>query len=217
MLDTATQRATMVAAQLRPNDVTDARIRHAMLTMPRERFVPSGFAQVAYMESPIPLAPDRVLLDPRCFAKLLQLANVGPNERVLDVACGTGYSTAVLSLLGREVVGLEAHTDLAALATKNLAASGLANTRIVSGPLVWGCPKDAPFDVIFLNGAIECEPKELLGQLSDGGRLVAILRNGAAGHAIVYLNHQGALGERTAFDAGAPVLPGFEKPRGFVF
>jgi protein-L-isoaspartate(D-aspartate) O-methyltransferase len=217
MLDTADQRANMVAAQIRPNDVTDARIREAMLTVPRERFVSDGFAPVAYMEGYIPVGPGRVLLDPRSFAKLLQLAEVRPSDRVLDVACGTGYSTAILALLGREVVAVEDNKDLAARTSANLAVLGLTNARVTGGSLVSGCPGEAPFDVIFLNGAIECEPKELLGQLGDGGRLVAIARNGAAGHAVVYLNHQGAVGERSAFDACVPVLPGFEKPPRFVF
>jgi protein-L-isoaspartate(D-aspartate) O-methyltransferase len=217
MLDTADQRANMVAAQLRPNDVKDARVRDAMATVPRERFVPDGFAPVAYMEGYIPVGPGRVLLDPRSFGKLLQLAEVKPNDRVLDVACGTGYSTAVLALIGREVVGIEDNADLAARASASLGVLGLGNARVIGGSPVSGSPKDGPFDVIFINGAIEREPEELLGQLADGGRLVAIMRADAAGHAVVYLKHQGAVGERSAFDACVPVLPGFEKPRQFVF
>jgi protein-L-isoaspartate(D-aspartate) O-methyltransferase len=217
MLDTAAQRANMVAAQLRPNDVTDSRLRDAMLTVPRERFVPAAFAPVAYMEGDIPLAPGRVLLEPRCFAKLLQLAGVGPNDRVLDIACGTGYSTAILSFLAAEVVALEDNAELAAQAQGNLQTLGLANARVITGTLTAGCPKDAPFDVIFLNGAIAREPEELLAQLGDGGRLVAIRQNGAGGKGVIYLNHEGALGERSVFDATVPVLPGFEKPPSFVF
>jgi protein-L-isoaspartate(D-aspartate) O-methyltransferase len=217
MLDTAAQRANMVAAQLRPNDVTDSRLRDAMLTVPRERFVPAAFAPVAYMEGDIPLGPGRVLLEPRCFAKLLQLAGIGPNDRVLDIACGTGYSTAILSFLATEVVALEDNAELAAQAQSNLRTLGVANTRVITGTLTSGCPNEGPFDVIFLNGAIAREPEELLAQLGDGGRLVAIRRNGAGGKGVIYLNHEGALGERSAFDATVPVLPGFEKPPSFVF
>jgi protein-L-isoaspartate(D-aspartate) O-methyltransferase len=217
MLDTAAQRANMVAAQLRPNDVTDARIRDAMLTVPRERFVPGAMAPVAYMERCIPVGAGRVLLDPRSFAKLLQLAAIRPDDRVLDVGCGTGYSTAVLSLLAGKVVALEENPELAAGAEANLRALGVAHAQVVTGPLVQGCPDRAPFDVIFLNGAIETEPTTLLAQLKDGGRLVAIHRDGAAGHARLYLKHDGAIGERSAFDAQVPLLPGFEKPLSFVF
>jgi len=217
MRDSAAQRANMVAAQLRPNDVTNSRLRDAMLTVPRERFVPAAFAAVAYMEGEIPLGPGRVLMEPRSFAKLLQLADVGPDDRVLDIACGTGYSTAILSHLAREVVALEDSAQLASQAQANLQALSVSNARVNTGTLTAGCPKDGPFDVIFLNGAIACAPAALLAQLGDGGRLVAVRRNGAGGHGVIYLNHEGAWGERSVFDAVVPVLPGFETPQRFAF
>jgi protein-L-isoaspartate(D-aspartate) O-methyltransferase len=217
MLDTAVQRANMVAAQLRTNDVTDARVRDAMASVPRERFVPEASQPVAYMERCIPLGAGRVLLDPRCFAKLLQLAAVKPDDVVLDVGCGAGYSAAVLSLLAARVFALEQDAELAARTEKNLRDVGAVNTQTIRGPLTKGCPEHAPFDVIVLNGAVEVEPATLIAQLKNGGRLVAVVREGAAGHARLYLNHEGAIGERDAFDAQVPVLPGFEKPRSFVF
>jgi protein-L-isoaspartate(D-aspartate) O-methyltransferase len=217
MLDTAAQRANMVAAQLRPNDVTDSRLRDAMLTVPRERFVPAGFAPVAYMEGEIPLAPGRVLLEPRAFAKLIQLAAIEPDDCVLDVACGTGYSTAILSFLARDVIGLEDNAELAEAAQRNLQALALSGARIVTGPMTSGAAKHGPFDVIFVNGAVAREPEELLAQLADGGRLVTIRKNGAGGKGVVYLNHEGALGERSAFDATVPVLAPFAMPPRFVF
>jgi protein-L-isoaspartate(D-aspartate) O-methyltransferase len=217
MLDTAAQRANMVAAQLRPNDVSDARLRDAMLTIPRERFVPADMLPVAYAERCVPVGAGRVLLDPRAFAKLVQLAEVLPDDHVLDVGCGTGYSTAVLSLLASEVVALEENAALAGQADSNLRALGVNNARVVLGTLTQGCPKEAPFDVIVLNGAVECSPGELLAQLKDGGRLVAFRHDGDAGHAVLYVNHQGAIGERDAFDAKVPVLTGFERRPSFVF
>src|SRR5436190_17525620 len=145
MADTAVQRANMVAAQLRPNDVTDARIRDAMLTIPRERFVPASYLPVAYAERCIPLDGARVLLDPRTLAKLLQLADIGPNDRVLDVGCGSGYSTAILSMLAAEVIGLEESQALADRALGNLQGLGFANVAVVTGKLAQGCPQHAPF------------------------------------------------------------------------
>jgi protein-L-isoaspartate(D-aspartate) O-methyltransferase len=217
MADTAVQRANMVAAQLRSNDVTDARIREAMLTIPRERFVPASYLPVAYAERCIPLDQERVLLDPRTLAKLLQLADVGPEDRVLDVGCGSGYSTAILSMMAREVIGLEESRALADRATENLRALGAANASIVAGKLAQGCPQRAPFDVIFMNGAAEREPTQLLAQLNRNGRLVVIKREGSAGHGVIYLRHEDAVGERSAFDAQVPLLPGFESQRAFVF
>jgi len=217
MADTAVQRANMVAAQLRPNDVTDPRIRDAMLMVPRERFVPAPYLPVAYAERCIPLDGGRTLLDPRTLAKLLQLAGIAPEDRVLDVGCGTGYSTAVLSLLAREVIGVEESEKLAHQATENLRALGIANASIMTGKLTQGGPQRAPYDVILMNGSIERDPAELLGQLDGNGRLVVVKRDGSAGHGMLYLRHENAIGERSVFDAHVPVLPGFERPARFVF
>jgi protein-L-isoaspartate(D-aspartate) O-methyltransferase len=216
MLDIASQRAAMVASQLRPNDVTDARIRDAMLTIPRERFVPQTAAPIAYSEDCIPLGNGRVLADPRAFSKLVQLAGVKPDDTVLDVGCAAGYSSAVLSLLAGRVVALEEDPNLAKQAEQNLHSLS-PNAQVVCGPLAAGCPERGPYDVIFLNGAIEVEPSVLLSQLKDSGRLTAIWRKGAAGQARLYVNHVGAIGERGDFNALLPVLPGFEKPSTFVF
>ena len=124
MLDSAAQRANMVATQLRTNDVTDARVRGAMLVVPRERFVPEALKPVAYMERCIALKDSRVILDARSFAKLLQLATILPDDFVLDLGCGTGYSSAVLSLIAGRVIALEEDAELAGVAEENLRALG---------------------------------------------------------------------------------------------
>jgi len=217
MLDSAVQRSNMVAAQLRTNDVRDARICGAMEMIPRELFVPEEFRSLAYMERAIKLAPDRVLMDARCFGKLLQLAVIKPDETVLDVACGTGYSSAVLGMLAARVFAVEEQEELAATAQLRLQELGAGNVTVVRGKLTQGDAAHAPFDVIVLGGAIEQRPVSLLDQLKDGGRLVAVRRAGAASYGCVYVKHGSAIGERDAFDAWLPVLPGFEKPQAFVF
>jgi protein-L-isoaspartate(D-aspartate) O-methyltransferase len=217
MSDFAAQRAAMVDSQLRPNDVTDPRILKAMGDIARERFVPAALSAVAYMEDCIGLGKGRTLLDARCFGKLLQLAEIRASDRVLDVGCLTGYSTLVSSRLAQHVVGVEEDGELKRVAEKNLAVAGATNVAIVEAPLAQGWPKGAPFDAIVINGAIEVEPNALLDQLADGGRLVVIVRDRAAGHARLYLKHEGVVSERPAFDARLPLLPGFRKAAGFVF
>lgn len=217
MLDSAAQRANMVASQLRTNDVSDVRVRAAMSVIPRERFVPEAAVPLAYMEGCITLKNSRVMLDARSFGKLVQLAAILPEDVVLDLGCGTGYSSAVLSFMAGRVVALEEDAELAAAAEQNLRALGTMNAEVVRGPLVQGWPKAAPFDVIIVNGGIEVEPTGLVKQLKSGGRLVTIWRDGAVGTARLYVNDDGAVGNRNAFDAQVPVLPGFEKRPSFVF
>src|ERR1700704_624473 len=193
MLDSAAQRANMVATQVRTNDVTDARVCQALLEVPRETFVPPALVSLAYMESCVPLLRGRVLLDPRSFGKLLQLAAIGEEDSVLDVGCTTGYSTAVLARLGARGVGHGEDFELAQIAPKNL--RGLPNVEVANDPLDKGCPERSPFNVIVVNGAVERRPDMLLEQLADDGRLVCGVRDGAAGHAFLYVKHDGAIGE----------------------
>jgi protein-L-isoaspartate(D-aspartate) O-methyltransferase len=216
MSDSA-RRTAMVDSQLRTNDVTEPRLVKAMGEVARERFVPAALSAVAYMEACVPLAGGRVLLDPRCFGKLAQLAAIQPTDHVLDVACGTGYSTVVLAQLAAHVTGLEEDMALVQAAAKNLSGLHIKNAEIIHGELVQGWREKAPYDVIFVNGAIAVKPVSLLGQLNDGGRLVCVMRDGAAGHGCLYTKHDGAIGERSSFEAQLPVLSGFEKTLGFVF
>jgi protein-L-isoaspartate(D-aspartate) O-methyltransferase len=211
------RRTAMVESQLLPNDVTDARLIKAMGEIARERFVPAAMNAVAYMEGCVPLGGGRALLDARSFGKLAQLAAIRATDRVLDIGCGTGYSTAVLAHLAGHVTGLEEDAEFAHAAEKNLRTLGITNAEIVHGALAAGLPDKAPFDVVFVNGAVEVKPAALLSQLRDGGRLVCVMREGAAGQGCVYLKHDGAIGARAAFGAQLPVLPGFKKSLGFVF
>ncbi len=216
MSDYAAQRLTMVDTQVRANDVTDTRIHQAMLDVPRESFVPGSSRIVAYMEGCVTVGQGRVLLDARCFAKLAQLAAIRSGDTVLDVACATGYSSAVLARLARHVIGLEQDAQLARAAAKAL--KGVANAQIVQGTLAEGLPDRAPFDVIFMNGSAEHRPETLLAQLKEGGRLVCVMREpGGQGHATLFVKSDHALSDRIAFDADVPVLPGFERAPGFVF
>src|SRR6201996_7509399 len=151
-------RFNMVETQIRPADVTDPQVLAAMNAVPRERFVPRAAVALAYADVPVAVAPGRYLLDPRSFAKLLQLANIGAEDRVLDVGCATGYSSAVLARLAGSVVALEQDADLVRAAS-DLLARGQGKVELVQGGLVEGVKGQAPFDVIFVNGAIEQVPE----------------------------------------------------------
>jgi protein-L-isoaspartate(D-aspartate) O-methyltransferase len=208
----------MVEGQVRTNDVTDKRITEIMGRIERERFVPPAMRALAYADVCVEVKPGRYLLDPRSFSKLLQLGEVQESDRVLDVACATGYSTAVLAAMSADVVALEEDEELAKFAAPLLRTCEKRG-RIygVVAPHKEGAPGQAPFDVIFVNGAIEHVPQAWIDQLKEGGRLVAIFNEGPAGKANFCVRKSGALSRRFAFDATVPVLPGFERSRSFVF
>jgi len=226
MVEFARQRLTMVETQLRPNEVTNPRLLAAMSALPRERFVPERLRALAYIDEGIEVfpaidgAPARDLLAPMVLARLVQLAAVQPQDNVLDIGCATGYSTAVLTGLGRTVVGLEPEPELARAARRTLAELGLANAAIVEGPLVAGCPEKAPYDVILLNGSVPAPPDSLFAQLKEGGRLAAILLRGSPGtqgKAYLFINEGGEASGVPHFDAGARPLPGFSLVPSFIF
>jgi protein-L-isoaspartate(D-aspartate) O-methyltransferase len=212
---TAAARLHMIDSQIRPNDVTDPQLLAAIGAVARENFVPRAARALAYADIPVEIAPGRALLEPRCFAKLLQLARITATDRILDVACGTGYSSAVLARLGGHVVALEQDADLMRIASDALSTT--ANITLVQGGLIEGAKMEGPFDVIIVEGMIEQTPDTLLSQLAEGGRLVTILSDNGQGRATLFVKDNGGIGHRAAFDAAAPMLAGFKKAVGFVF
>lgn len=223
MIDFAAARRMMVDGQVRPNDVTDLRIIAAMLEIPRERFLPPAKTPLAYVDLDMPLLegpdgrPRRRMLKPMLLAKMIQAAGIRENDSVLDVGCGTGYSSAIIAQLARTVVALEEDATLALTAKENLYALGITNVSAETGPLGAGYAARAPYDVIFFEGATEIEPQALFPQLREGGRLVCVRGGSAAGKAVVYRRAGGDVSGWPAFDATASVLPGFTAAPAFVF
>ena len=155
-------------------------------------------------------------MEPLVLAKLLQLAAITPEDVVLDIGCGTGYSAAVLSKLANTVVALESDPELAARATATLSELSIDNVVVVAAPLAGGYAKQAPYDVIVFNGAVARIPETIARQLADGCRLVAVVGEGV-GQGILMTRNRGILAQRPAFDAATPILPDFVQEPGFVF
>ncbi|WP_161914317.1 protein-L-isoaspartate O-methyltransferase [Methylosinus sp. C49] len=222
---TATLRQTMVERQLRTFDVTDLPLLRRFLTVPREIFLPHDLAPLAYSDLALTLKddsgrPGRALLPPLVLARLLQDADVRETDRVLDIAGGAFYSSALLSPLAREIVALEDDARLTATARSYLQFVGATNVRVETGPLAAGVPAAAPFDVIIVQGAVEAGLDRLFEQLTPNGRLLAIAKaEPDSGWAVTRFDRSGGApaGARALFDASAPVLEGFEKAPGFVF
>jgi protein-L-isoaspartate(D-aspartate) O-methyltransferase len=216
MSDYSSRRVTMVDTQVRPSDVTKFPIISAMLTVHRENFVPDAAREAAYVGSNITLGDRRVILEARSLAKILDVLDIQPGERVLDVGAGFGYASAVMVALGAQVVAVE-EAGMAAAARQKLDAAGCDGVTLVTGPLQAGAPTDGPYDAIIVQGAVEAMPDAIEAQLKEGGRIGAIFMEGALGIARVGHKQGGVITWRYAFNATAPVLPGFELRRTFVF
>ncbi|HEX8307119.1 MAG TPA: protein-L-isoaspartate O-methyltransferase [Allosphingosinicella sp.] len=207
-------RRAMIASQLRTTGTNDPRVLAAMGEVPRERFVPAARASLAYADALVPLKPGRDFNSPMALGRLLTEASPKPGERALVVAAATGYAAALMARLAGPVTALEQDAELAAEARTNLAGSGV---RLVEGPFDRGCPEEAPFDLILIDGAVECIPDSLIAQLADGGRLATgMLENGVTRLAIGRRAGEG-FGIAAFADAAAAILPGFNKPRAFKF
>lgn len=215
----AEARRQMVLTQLRPNKVIDEQLIAAMAALPREQFVPKAYRGVAYMDEDVAVAPGRYLMEPMVLARLLQEAEIQSGEVALVVGSGTGYELGVLARLCSTVIGLEADAGLAQQASQTLQALDIDNTAIVEGALKDGLAKQGPFNLILLAGAVPEIPAALLAQLADGGRLVGVVRPAGApiGQAVLIKRSGDLFPQRVLFDAGTPLLPGFERPAGFVF
>ncbi|MGF1457103.1 MAG: protein-L-isoaspartate O-methyltransferase [Alphaproteobacteria bacterium] len=217
MMDFGKARAAMVEGQVRANDVTDTRLQQAMLTVPRELFVPKSRRSLAYMGESVDLGEGRHLMDPRTFGKLIQALDVRPGDVVLDIGCATGYGAAVLSAMAETVIGLENDEVLASSATHTLMELGVDNAAIMCGDLAAGAPDHGPYDVILVSGGVEVVPDAWAEQLADGGRMGVVVMTGPMGRAMLYLRTGDHVSSRVVFDSTLPVMEGFTRPEEFVF
>lgn len=217
MLDYAKARMAMVDCQVRPADVTRYAVIAAMLQVPRERFVPAAHRPLAYAEMQVPLAPDRVLLEARTLAKMLDALEVTESDIVLDVGAGYGYTAVIASRMAASVVALEENADLVQHLEDNLTRLESDTVLVEQGPLAAGAPDSGPYDVIIIEGGVERVPDALLSQLAEGGRLAAIRMDGMLGQCRIWRRSGDSVSSRAAFEAAAPVLPGFDAKRAFTF
>ncbi|MCY4500370.1 MAG: protein-L-isoaspartate O-methyltransferase [Alphaproteobacteria bacterium] len=217
MSEYAVQRANMVECQLRAGRVSNSALLDAMGGIAREDFAPIALKPVAYVDEDL-LFEGRVMVEPMVFARLLQSAEPGPDDYVLDIGPGLGYSSAVLGRVASAVVALESDGDMAERARKALAAADSDNVVVVEGPLEAGYAEEAPFNLIVIEGAVAAVPPALVDQLAEGGRLAAVVRSGGGlGHATIFSKRGGVVSSRTVFDAGTPYVAGFEPRQEFVF
>ena len=210
MQDYSLARRAMVDNQLRPEAVTDRRVLAAMATVERERFVPESAKALAYFDRPLRLAGGRAMMPPAALGRLLSELAPRTGERALVVGSGTGYAAALLKAIGIDTVALESDEGLARAARD-------AGVETVVGDLAAGWAKDAPYDQILIDGAVECIPEAIIEQLNDGGRLGTAIIDRGITRLAVGRKAGDAFGTLSIGDAGVPALPGFTRPKAFTF
>ena len=216
MTDYAARRTMMVDTQVRPSDVTKFPIINAMLSVPREAFVPSHLREAAYVGENVDLGGSRVILEPRTLAKMLDVLDIQNDELVLDIGCGLGYSSAVIAHMAEAVIAVEEDESMASEAATLLVEHGADNVIIHEGALTAGAGEHGPFDVVIIEGAVAHVPDALLDQVKEGGRIACLFMEGRLGAVRIGYKIDGEITWRFAFNAGAPVLPGFERHSAFT-
>lgn len=217
-MDYALARRKMVENQLRTNQIEDPRVIAAMARIPREMFVPAPLKGLSYVDEDLPLGNNRYLMEPLVLARLLQVADIGPEDVVLEIGCGNGYNAAVMSQLASTVVALESNPDLVAESLRLVAELELDNVIVIEGPLREGYAEGGPYDVIAFGGAVSDVPNGVFDQLNDSGRVVAVVApRPTIGKIKVFSRTERGVSAREVLDAFTPVLPGFEAVPKFTF
>jgi protein-L-isoaspartate(D-aspartate) O-methyltransferase len=208
--DYAAARQAMVDSQLRPLGVNDPAVIDAMAHTERERFVEAQSRPIAYTDRAVAIGEGRMLSAPAVLGQLLSEVIPQVGQRALVVGAGTGYSAAVLAAMGLRVTGLESSPALALMARNN-------GVDIAEGPLENGWSSDAPYDLVLVDGAIEYVPDEIAAQIKDGGMIATALIDRGVCRLVTGRKSSGAIGYHILADAGVAALPGFSRPRAFLF
>ena len=210
MVDFAALRRNMIDTQLRTYDVTSKRLLDAVESVDRQHFVPESMVGLTYVDQSVALTASdgqtRVLLQPMVLSRMLQAVDIQIGDAILDIAGGSGYTAAIMAAMGGKVTTLESSVPISDLAIAALQKAGLDTISIRTGDLLAGAPNTAPFDVIFVNGAVESDPSLLLAQLAEGGRLVVVMGGGRAGRVVLFNKTGDIIGRRVVFDAAAPFV-----------
>ncbi|MBY0272176.1 MAG: protein-L-isoaspartate O-methyltransferase [Alphaproteobacteria bacterium] len=218
MSDFALMRQNMVKGQILPEEVTHLLVLEAFSKVPKEAFVPRQLSHIAYIDENFPLNANRVLLRPAVLARLLQALNPSQGDKILYIACGSGYGPALLNNMGAHVVALESDTSLSQEAERVIQELKMPLIEVVLGPLEEGWEAEAPYDKMFIEGSVEFIPETLLKQLKDGGSIVTLkrIKEGCV-KAFLYIKKGSTFTEICLFDAFAPLLKVFKKEKPFIF
>lgn len=189
-LDYAKARETMVEQQVRPWDVLDPRVLDVLATLPREAFVPAAYRALAYADIPLPLAHGETMMKPVVEGRTLQALDLGPGDDVLEIGTGSGFLTACLARLAREVVSIERHADLADAARAQLAAQSISNATVVTADAM-DYRTERRFSAICVTGAVTEIPAHFMAWLQPGGRMFIVRGRSPAMEAVLVRTDDG--------------------------
>ena len=218
-MDFKIARKNMVENQIRANKVTSLNVINAFLDVPREKFVPDALQEISYVDEDIQLSRNRFMMKPMILARLFQSLNLKGNENILHVGSNSGYGSAILSRMCSSVISLESDKKLFETSIHIFSNMGFDNVVPLHGSMENGVEKEAPFDIIFIEGSIETEPKCLFSQLNENGKLIAIIRpaNIKIGKAKLFFKISNEIGLENLFDAQVSKLSIFKSKTKFSF
>ncbi|MBX7146153.1 MAG: protein-L-isoaspartate O-methyltransferase [Alphaproteobacteria bacterium] len=211
------KRFNMIESQLKPNKIIDPKIIDAFSSIPREMFVPSNFRHVAYVDNDIALGYNRYLLEPMVIGQMVQIASLKLTDKVLVVACGYGYTAAVISKLCHKVYALDSERMFLNHAERNFKELNLHNIQTFQGKLTEGCSIYSPYNVIFIEGSIDYLPDSIPQQLEENGKIIYIRRQKNIGRMVIATKINQIVTSQVYFDANVPSIPEFNQEKRFIF
>ena len=220
MTDYAQARKNMVDCQIHTSGVVHTGLLNAFETVPREIFVPDELKGVAYFDESLPITKNRALFEPLTLSKMLEAANLSPDDVVLDIGGATGYAAAIMSSNVSTIIALESKEEYITAAEKHWKELDACNIISCEGALKDGEPEKGPYDVILMHGAVPEIPENITAQLAENGRLLVIIKE--PGEQIGRATLVQSLGENTfssytLFECGADYLEGFAPKPAFNF
>ena len=211
-------RFNMIEQQIKPWKVSDQRVLGAMATLPRERFVPSDHRTLAYADIQIPLGHNQTMLAPRELARMLQALNLNGSEKVLEIGCGSGYASALLGKLAKQVYAVDIIADFVNQAQQHLTSLTIDNVECIEADAALGWLVQAPYDAIIIDALLAELPDALKRSLSDTGKIVAILEiNGQPTVTLCRLDAVDEWDYEPLFPVTAEPMINAEQPSRFVF
>ena len=216
-MDAHLENTAMVLGQIKPLSNISQNILEALYGIDRKDYTPIELRDFSYIEKNIHIGKNRYLLKPAITAKLLSALEVEGTETILIISSTTGYSAALASKIAETVICIEEDGDLLDFSEKIAIANSMNNIVFIKNELNKGYPDQGPYTCILIEGAIEEEPKLIIDQLADGGRLVTILNDNENGSAIKYSKINGQITSQFLFSMDAPVLESFKKSKRFNF